>query len=68
MAEIDDLLLLNVIAAASSRTTLERVYAAVEISITASYGAVNQAADRAGHLRKLSDTPVAEVLVAATVQ
>lgn len=67
-AEIDDLLLLNVIATTTSRTTLERTYAAVEISITASDGDVHRVADRAEHLRKLSDTPVAAVLVAPSVE
>ena len=66
-AEIDDLLLLNVIAAATSRSTLERVYVAVGISISASDADVNQAASRAATLRKLPDTPVTAVLVTANV-
>ena len=66
-AETDDLLLLDIIAAAVSRQTSERVYAAVEASITAGDDDINRAAERAATLRKLSNTPVTAVLVAETV-
>ena len=66
-AEIDDLMLSDVIAIAAGRSTGEPVYAVAEVSITATDDDIDRAADRAGILRKISGAPVIAMVIAETV-
>ena len=66
--ESDELLLLDLIVFGSRTGTRERVYAAVEVSITANDDDVNRAADRAEILRKVTGGPVMAAVIADRVE
>ena len=63
--ESDGLMLLDVIASGTRRGERERVYAAVEVSITAHATDVNRAADRAETMRAVTNSEVVPVVIAA---
>ena len=65
--ESDELLLLDVIVSGTRTGTHERVYAGIEVSITANDDDVNRAADRAEILRKVTGGPVMAAVIAARV-
>ena len=66
--ESDELLLLNVIVSGTRTGTQERVYAGIEVSITANDDDVNRAADRAEILRRVTGGPVMAAVIAARVE
>ena len=66
--ESDELLLLDLIVSGTRRGNPERVYAGIEISITANDDDVNRAADRAQILRKVTGGPVMAVVIADRVE
>ena len=66
--ESDELLLLDVIVSGTRTGTQERVYAGIEVSITANDDDVNRAADRAEILRKVTGGPVMAAVIAARVE
>ena len=66
--ESDELLLLDLIVSGIRRGTPERVYAGIEVSITANDDDVNRAADRAQILRKVTGGPVMAVVIADRVE
>ena len=66
--EGDELLLLDLIVSGTRRGNLERVYAGIEVSITANDDDVNRAADRAQILRKVTGGPVIAVVIADRVE
>ena len=66
--ESDELLLLDLIVSGTRRGTPERVYAGIEVSITANDDDVNRAADRAQILRKVTGGPVMAVVIADRVE
>ena len=66
--ENDELLLLDLIVSGTRRGTPERVYAGIEVSITANDDDVNRAADRAQILRKVTGGPVMAVVIADRVE
>ena len=65
--ESDELLLLDLIVSGTRTGTRERVYAGIEVSITANDDDVNRAADRAEMLRKVTGVPVMAAVIAARV-
>ena len=65
--ESDELLLLDLIVSGTRTGTRERVYAGIEVSITANDDDVNRAADRAEILRRVTGEPVMAAVVAARV-
>ena len=65
--ESDELLLLDLIVSGTRTGTRERVYAGIEVSITANDDDVNRAADRAEMLRKVTGGPVMAAVIAARV-
>ena len=65
--ESDELLLLDLIVSGTRTGTPERVYAGVEVSITANDDDVNRAADRAEILRRVTGGPVMAAVIAARV-
>ncbi len=66
--ESDELLLLDLIISGTRTGTRERVYAGIEVSITANNDDVNRAADRAEMLRKVTGGPVMAAVIAARVE
>ena len=66
--ESDELLLLDLIVSGTRTGTRERVYAGVEVSITANADDVNRAADRAEILRKVTGGPTLAAVIAARVE
>ena len=66
--ESDELLLLDLIVSGTRRGNPERVYAGIEVSITANDDDVNRAADRAQILRKVTGGPVMAVVIADRVE
>ena len=66
--ESDELLLLDLIISGTRTGTRERVYAGIEVSITANDDDVNRAADRAEMLRKVTGGPVMAAAIAAMVE
>ena len=66
--ENDELLLLDLIVSGTRRGNPERVYAGIEVSITANDDDVNRAADRAQILRKVTGGPVMAVVIADRVE
>ena len=66
--EGDELLLLDLIVSGTRRGNPERVYAGIEVSITANDDDVNRAADRAQILRKVTGGPVIAVVIADRVE
>ena len=66
--ESDELLLLDLIVSGIRRGNPERVYAGIEVSITANDDDVNRAADRAQILRKVTGGPVMAVVIADRVE
>ena len=66
--ESDELLLLDLIVSCTRRGNPERVYAGIEVSITANDDDVNRAADRAQILRKVTGGPVMAVVIADRVE
>ena len=66
--EGDELLLLDLIVSGTRRGNPERVYAGIEVSITANDDDVNRAADRAQILRKVTGGPVMAVIIADRVE
>ena len=66
--ESDELLLLDMIISGTRTGTRERVYAGIEVSITANDDDVNRAADRAEMLRKITGSPVMAAVIAARVE
>ena len=66
--ESDELLLLDLIVSGTRTGTRERVYAGVEVSITANADDVNRAADRAEILRKVTGGPALAAVIAARVE
>ena len=66
--ESDELLLLDLIISGTRTGTRERVYAGIEVSITANDDDVNRAADRAEMLRKVTGGPVMAAAIAARVE
>ena len=66
--ESDELLLLDLIVSGTRRGNPERVYAGIEVSITANDDDVNRAADRAQILRKVTGGPVMAVVIADSVE
>ena len=66
--ESDELLLLDLIVSGTRTGTPERVYAGIEVSITANDDDVNRAADRAGILRKVTGGPVMAAVIAARME
>ena len=66
--ESDELLLLDLIVSGTRRGNPERVYAGIEVSITANDDDVNWAADRAQILRKVTGGPVIAVVIADRVE
>ena len=66
--ENDELLLLDLIVSGIRRGNPERVYAGIEVSITANDDDVNRAADRAQILRKVTGGPVMAVVIADRVE
>ena len=65
--ESDELLLLDLIVSGTRTGTRERVYAGIEVSITANDDDVNRAADRTEMLRKVTGGPVMAAVIAARV-
>ena len=65
--ESDELLLLDVIVSGTRMGAKERVYAGIEVSITANDDDVNRASDRAEILRKVTGEPVMATVIAARV-
>ena len=63
--ESDELLLLGLIVAGTRSETREKVYAGIEVSITANDGDVNRAADKAEILRKVTGGPVMAAVITA---
>ena len=66
--ESDELLLLDLIISGTRTGTRERVYAGIEVSITANDDDVNRADDRAEMLRKVTGGPVMAAVIAARVE
>ena len=66
--ESDELLLLDLIVSGTRTGTPERVYAGIEVSITANDDDVNRAADRAEILRKVTGGPVMAAVIAARME
>ena len=66
--ESDELLLLDLIVSGTRRGTPERVYAGIEVSITANDDDMNRAADRVEILRKVTGGPVMAAVIAARVE
>ena len=66
--ESDELLLLDLIVSGTRTGTRERVYAGIEVSITANADDVNRAADRAEILRKVTGGPTLAAVIAARVE
>ena len=66
--ESDELLLLDLIVSGTRTGTRERVYAGIEVSITANADDVNRAADRAEILRKVTGEPALAAVIAARVE
>ncbi len=66
--ESDELLLLDLIVSGTRRGNPERVYAGIEVSITANDDDVNRATDRAQILRKVTGGPVMAVVIADRVE
>ena len=66
--ESDELLLLDLIVSGTRRGNPERVYAGIEVSMTANDDDVNRAADRAQILRKVTGGPVMAVVIADRVE
>ena len=66
--ESDELLLLDLIVYGTRRGNPERVYAGIEVSITANDDDVNRAADRAQILKKVTGGPVMAVVIADRVE
>ena len=66
--ESDELLLLDLIVSGTRTGTRERVYAGIEVSITANANDVNRAADRAEILRKVTGGPALAAVIAARVE
>ena len=66
--ESDELLLLDLIVSGTRRGNPGRVYAGIEVSITANDDDVNRAADRAQILRKVTGGPVMAVVIADRVE
>ena len=66
--ESDELLLLDLIVSGTRTGTRERVYAGIEVSITANADDVNRAADRAEILRKVTGGPALAAVIAARVE
>ena len=66
--ESDELLLLDLIVSGIRRGTPERVYAGIEVSITANDDDMNRAADRVEILRKVTGGPVMAAVIAARVE
>ena len=65
--ESDELLLLDLIISGTRAGTRERVYAGIEVSITANDDDVNRAADRVEILRKVTVGPVMAAVITARV-
>ena len=63
----DGLLLLDLIVSGTRTGTLERVYARIEVSITANDDDVNRAADRTDILRRVTGGPVMAAVIAPRV-
>ena len=66
--ESDDLLLLNMTVSGTRMGTPERVYARIEVSITANHDDVNRAVDRTEILRKVTRGPVMAAVIAARME
>ena len=66
--ESDELLLLDLIVSGTRTGTPERVYAGIEVSITANDDDVNRAAGRVEILRKVTGGPVVAAVIAARVE
>ena len=66
--ESDELLLLDLIVSGTRTGTRERVYAGIEVSITANADDVNRAGDRAEILRKVTGGPTLAAVIAARVE
>ena len=66
--ESDELLLLDVIVSGTRTGTQDRVYAGIEVSITANDDDVNRAADRAEILSRVTGPPVMAVVIADRVE
>ena len=66
--ESDELLLLDLIISGTRTGTRERVYAGIEVSITANDDNENRAADRVEILRKVAGEPVMAAVIAARVE
>ena len=66
--ESDELLLLDLIVSGTQTGTRERVYAGIEVSITANDDDVNRAADRAEILRKVTGGAVMAAVIAARAE
>ena len=66
--ESDELLLLDLIVSGTRTGTRERVYAGIEVSITANDDDVNRAADRAEILRRVTGEPALAAVIAARVE
>ena len=66
--ESDELLLLDVIVSGNRTGTQDRVYAGIEVSITANDDDVNRAADRTEILRKVTRGPVMAAVIAARME
>ena len=65
--ESDELLLLDLIVSGTRAGTRARVYAGIEVSITANDDDVNRAADRAEILRRVTGEPALAAVIAARV-
>lgn len=65
--ESDELLLLDLIVSGTRTGTTERVYAGIEVSITANDDDVDRAADRVEILRRVTGETVMAVVIAARV-
>ena len=65
--ESDELLLLDVIVSGTRTGAKERVYAGIEVSISANDDDVNRASDRAEILRTVTGEPVMATVIAARV-
>lgn len=66
--ESDELLLLDLIVSGTRTGTTERVYAGIEVSITANDDDVNRAADRAEMLKRATGGPVMAAVLASRVE
>lgn len=66
--ESDELLLLDLIVSGTQTGARERVYAGIEVSITANDDDVNRAADRAEILRRVTGGPALAAVIAARVE